>query len=73
MKSPPINKVGGFFMHYRLLNQKELDEIKVGEAITLTAVMAIVAIAVMAVVVYKLFRSGKGGVNVPGGWKFSWA
>ena len=44
----------------------------VGEAITLTAVMAIVAIAVMAVVVYKIFRSAKGGVNVPGGWKFTW-
>lgn len=60
-------------MNYRFLTEKELNEIVVGEAVTLTAVMAIVAIAVMAVVVYKLFRSSKGGVNVPGGWKFSWA
>ena len=45
---------------------------QVGEAITLTAVMAIVAVAVMAVVIYRLFRSNKGGVNVPGGWKFTW-
>ncbi len=45
----------------------------VGEAITVTAVMAILTVAVMAVVVYRLFRSSKGGVTVPGGWKFSWA
>ena len=57
----------------RELTEKELQSTYVGEAITLTAVMAIMAAAVMAVVVYKLFISSKGSANVPGGWKFTWA
>ena len=60
-------------MKQQILTPEEMQEHYVGEAITLTAVMALVAVAVMAVVVYRLFRSGKGGVTVPGGWKFSWA
>ena len=60
-------------MKVQILTPEEMQNHYVGEAITLTAVMAIVAVAVMAVVVYRLFRSGKGGVTVPGGWKFSWA
>ena len=60
-------------MNYQLMSKEEMQNHYVGEAITLTAVMAIVAVAVMAVVIYRLFRSGKGGVTVPGGWKFSWA
>ena len=59
-------------MKYQIMSQEELQNHQVGEAITLTAVMAIVAVAFMAVVIYRLFRSGKGGVSVPGGWKFSW-
>lgn len=60
-------------MNQTILTLDEMENHYVGEAITLTAVMALVAVAVMAVVVYRLFRSGKGGVTVPGGWKFSWA
>ena len=60
-------------MKYQLMNTEEMKNHYVGEAITVTAVMAILTVAVMAVVVYRLFRSGKGGVTVPGGWKFSWA
>ncbi|MBR0439411.1 MAG: hypothetical protein IJK27_01440 [Bacilli bacterium] len=56
-----------------ILTKEECDNQKVGEAISLTAVMAIAAIAVMAVVVYRLFMSGKGGATIPGGFKFSWA
>ena len=59
-------------MTYKLLTQEEMSHHYVGEAITVTAVMALVTVAVMAVVVYRLFRSSKGGVSVPGGWKFSW-
>ena len=54
------------------LNTQELTSTYVGEAITVTAVMAILCAAVMAVVVYKLFLSSKGSASVPGGWKFSW-
>ena len=60
-------------MNYTIMNKDEMQNHYVGEAITLTAVMAVLAVAVIAVVIYRLFRSSKGGVNVPGGWKFSWA
>lgn len=60
-------------MKYELLTKEECDRHYVGEGITLAAVMAIAAIAVMAVVVYRLFMSGKGSAAIPGGWKFSWA
>ena len=54
------------------MSEQELMEQKVG-SISLSTVMAVMAIAVMAVVIYKLFLSSKGSTNVPGGWKFSWA
>lgn len=60
-------------MKQRILTLEEMQNHYVGEAITVTAVMALVTVAIMAVVLYRLFRSGKGGVTVPGGWKFSWA
>lgn len=59
-------------MNYIALNEEEMANSYVGEAITIAAVMAIACIAIMAVVLYKLYRSKKGGVNVPGGWKFTW-
>ena len=54
------------------LNDNQLNEIVVGEAITLASVMAVLAIAVTAVVIYRLFKSAKGGVTLPGGYKFEW-
>lgn len=60
-------------MKQTILTLDEMQNHYVGEAITVTAVMAILTVAIMAVVVYRLFRSNKGGVTVPGGWKFSWA
>ena len=60
-------------MRQKILALEEMENHYVGEAITVTAVMAILTVAIMAVVIYRLFRSGKGGVTVPGGWKFSWA
>ena len=60
-------------MKQQIMTLEEMANHRVGEAITVTAVMAIITVAVMAVVVYRLFRSSKGGVSVPGGWKFSWA
>lgn len=59
-------------MNYEILTEEECKNILVGEAITLSAVLAVVAVAVLSVVVYKLFTSSKGGATV-GGWKFSWA
>ena len=59
-------------MIYTLMTEQELRSQVVGEAITLTAVMAILAVAVVSVVVYRLFVSKKGTATVPGGWKFTW-
>ena len=60
-------------MNYVVMTKEECDRQLVGEGITLATVMAIAAIAVMAVVIYRLFMSGKGSAAIPGGWKFSWA
>ncbi|MDD7316054.1 MAG: hypothetical protein PUG55_01265 [Bacillales bacterium] len=54
------------------LYMNECENIITGEVISLTAVMAIVAIAVAAVIVYRLFMSKEGSATMPGGWKFSW-
>ena len=59
-------------MKYELMNEQELTETVSGEAITLTAVLAVLATAVISVVVYRLFISKKGSTTVPGGWKFTW-
>ena len=58
-------------MKYEEINEITLKNSYVGEAITLTAVMAVVAVAVFAVIIYKLFLSKKGTANM-GGWKFTW-
>lgn len=54
------------------LTYEECSSIITGEAISLAAVMAIVAVAVAAVIVYKLFLSSEGSTTIPGGWKFTW-
>lgn len=59
-------------MKYELLTEEELKNEVSGVAISLTAVMAILATAVIAVVVYKMFLSKKGTAQAPGGWKFTW-
>ena len=63
---------GGINMKYELLTESEMENQVSGEALTLTAVMAVLATAIIAVIVYKLFLSDKGNATVPGGWKFSW-
>ena len=59
-------------MKIRELTLQECKSIQPGEVITVVTVMAVVLAAVMAVVIYRLFRAGKGTVTVPGGWKFDW-
>ncbi len=56
----------------RILNDEEMSRIIGGEAITLTAVMAVLVTAIVAVIVYRLFMSNKGSTTLPGGWKFTW-
>ena len=59
-------------MTYQKMSIEECKNTYVGEAITLSAVLAILAAAVVAVIVYKLFLSSKGSASL-GDWKFSWA
>ena len=54
------------------LEKSELQTLKPGEAMTLAAVLSILAISLMAIVCYRLFVSGKGSARLPGGWAFSW-
>lgn len=59
-------------MNGRELTITERLSIVPGEAITLAAVMAILAISVMTVICYRLFKSGNGSAKLPGGWAFTW-
>ena len=43
-----------------------------GEVLTLTSVMAVLAIALVAVICYRIFTSSKGSTTLPGGFKFDW-
>lgn len=58
-------------MNKIMLTENELNSIKPGEAITLAAVLAIMAISIIAVCAYKLFTSEEGVVKFPGGYQFS--
>ena len=53
------------------MNEEELQNESSG-AVTLAAVMAVLATAIVAVIAYRLFVSKKGTATVPGGWKFTW-
>lgn len=59
-------------MNKRELTYQECCNHYVGEPITLTTVMAIIAVALAAVIIYRLFLSGEGSASIPGGWKFTW-
>lgn len=59
-------------MNARVLSAYEMRGINGGEAITLTAIMAVLVIAIVAVIIYRLFMSNSGSTTIPGGWKFEW-
>lgn len=59
-------------MNKVLLDDFELERIKPGEAITLAAVIAIMAIAILAIATYKIFVSKEATIKLPGGYQFSW-
>lgn len=52
------------------LTELEMEAIKPGEAITVTAIIAVMAIAIVAVIIYKLFIKDSGKVKLPGGYSF---
>ncbi|MBR6866463.1 MAG: hypothetical protein IKM80_04395 [Bacilli bacterium] len=59
-------------MNGRELTLSERQAICPGEALALTAVMAVLAISIVAVVVYRLLKSTKGTAKAPGGWAVTW-
>lgn len=57
----------------RKLTIEEERQTKGGEAITLSAMMALLAIGIVTVLCYKLFFAKDGGkVALPGGFTFQW-
>lgn len=57
----------------RPLTIQEEKQVKGGEAITLSAIMALLAIGLVSVICYKLFFSKGGGkATLPGGFTFQW-
>ena len=55
------------------LSVEEEKQVEGGEAITLSAMMALLAIGIVSIVCYKIFFSHKGGkVALPGGFTFQW-
>ena len=59
-------------MNGRELSAEECEKLIPGEALALTAIMAILAISIITVVVYRLLKSSEGSAKLPGGWAFSW-
>lgn len=56
----------------RLLQEEEMLEVKGGEALTVAAVIAVMAVALIGVVIYRFFMSNKGSLVLPGGYTFNW-
>lgn len=54
------------------LTEFELVNLRGGEVISLTAVMAIMIIAITVVIMYRIFMSKQGSAKIPGGFTFEW-
>ncbi len=62
---------GDFYMR-RVLSREEMDEVKGNEAISLTSVIAVLAVSLLISVAYRFFVSEKGSAILPGGFTFTW-
>lgn len=54
------------------LTSTQIETIRGGEVVSLTAVMAVMIIAISTVIVYRLFMSSSGVASIPGGFRFEW-
>ncbi len=54
------------------LSLEEERQVRGGEALTLTAVMAILVIGLVSIIAYKFFTSDGGKAVLPGGFTFQW-
>lgn len=57
----------------RELTIDEEEKVVGGEAITLAAILAIMAIGIVSVVCYKFFSTNSGKATLPGGFSFQWS
>jgi hypothetical protein len=57
----------------KVLTLEEASQVRGGEAITLTIVLTYLAVSILTIVVWKLYTSGKGKIQLPGGFNFEWA
>jgi len=55
-----------------LTPQEEINTIG-GEGVTLALVCAVMCVSILCIVVWKLFVSNKGEIQLPGGFKFEWS
>lgn len=58
-------------MKYEIMSENELEETRVGAAITVASILAILCAAAVAIILYRVFMSKKGSASI-GGWKFTW-
>jgi hypothetical protein len=57
----------------KALTLEEASQVRGGEAITLTIVLTYLAVSILTIVVWKLYTSGKGKIQLPGGFNFEWS
>ena len=56
----------------RELSLFECHEVKGGEVISLTLVIAVLSISILTILVWKIYTSGEGSFSLPGGFKVQW-
>lgn len=56
-----------------IVSKREAKKITGGEVIAIAAVATVLAIGILTIVVWKMYTSSKGTVQLPGGFKFQWA
>ena len=53
-------------------SEEELNNTRVGEALTLATVFVVFTTVILSIVAYRLFVSNGGKISLPGGYKFEW-
>lgn len=55
------------------LTIEEEKKVTGGEIISIAAVAAVLAIGILTIVIWKMYTSSKGQVDLPGGFRFEWS
>lgn len=54
------------------LTDEQMQDIRPGEALTLTTVFVVFTVVILTIVAYRLFMGSESKVSLPGGYKFEW-